>query len=73
MARLRANIRNYGKPRPVWIMVLGESLVYIGSAGAGISGFEGNPWITLGFTIVIAGGNFCTRLYSKQNGSDNNE
>jgi len=57
------SLSNYTKPRPVWMIVLGDSLLYCSQTGAAISIFENAKWFALSFLFIGTLGYFLTRLY----------
>ncbi len=67
---MRPKLSNYNKPRPFWMAVLGDTLVYASSAITGYALFENDK--TMGFISLGCGvaGYFFTKLYAAQT-SDN--
>lgn len=57
------SIKNYTKPRPVWMMVLGDTFLYVGNA-AGFSalGMDAKLFAFISFGVGILG-YFFTKLY----------
>ncbi len=66
---MKPNIKNYAKPRPVWMMVLGETLDYTGKVGAGIAIFSDEKWWAIALLLIGSLSQFFTKLYTAQTNS----
>lgn len=61
---MKAKLSNYSKPRPIFLMVLGDSLLYASTAITGMSIAADNKlaaYISLGCGII---GYFCSKLFA---------
>lgn len=62
------NIKNYAKPRPFWMMVTGDTMIYAGTSITGMSIFADNhtwAYISLGCSVS---GYFFTKLFAAKVG-----
>jgi hypothetical protein len=58
------NIRNYAKPRPFWLMVTGDTMIYLGTSITSMGIFADNhtmAYVSLGCSVA---GYFCTKLFN---------
>lgn len=67
---MRPSIKNYGKPRPVWMRVLGDTLLYASQTGAGISIVSDSKVWAIAFLLTGTGGFFFTKLYAAKVSED---
>lgn len=62
------SIKNYSKPRPVWMIAVGDTFMYLGQLIAGVSMFYDEKAIAIVSLIVGTLGYFFTKLYARIEG-----
>ncbi len=64
--KMKPKLKNYGKPRPVILMVIGDTLLYASTLITSYAIFEGNKTVGIISLLCGAGGFFFTKLYAAQ-------